>query len=110
MGLQSTASSGTPKPMAGVAKRSSSTSSDAPGVYQVPDGKYFVGSIYSGNQQYGFRVHQADGSYAQFFYEGHENESQANFALQNITLYAGMYVTNVNSSHQTNVAGVEYEL
>lgn len=110
MGLQSTAAAGSVKPVNGVAIRSSSTGSSAPGIYQVPDGRYFVGSIYMPNQQYGFNVHDGNGNSARFFDGGHENETQANHALQNIVLYAGMYVTNTYSSQSTSICGVEYEL
>ncbi len=110
MGLQSTASAGSNKPVNGVAIRSSSTSSTAPGIYQVPEGRYFVGSIYAPNQSYGFNIHDGAGNSAKFFDGGNENQTQSNFALQNIVLYAGMYVTNTYSSQNTSIAGVEYEL
>ncbi len=79
MGLQSTASAGSNKPVAGVAIRSSSTSSTAPGIYQVPEGRYFVGSIYAPNQSYGFNIHDGAVTLQNFLME--EMKTKLNLIL-----------------------------
>ena len=102
MGLQSTASSVSTKPIASVHIKETG-SSGQPTIYTVPTGRYFEGYIYASNAQGGtFKINDVDVNYS-------INQASTNGRPHLFILVAGDYVqANANGSYYTYIHGAEY--